>query len=88
MIPVPVVAWGFFYCPFYEGRSEEDMEKDTRKESGKCRVRHWNVWIIFWKRFLHRILLRLSGVLAVMWSLTGCIMTAPCMRNEQGDILW
>lgn len=36
MIPVPVVAWGFFYCPFYEGRSEEDMEKDTRERIRKA----------------------------------------------------
>lgn len=27
------------------------------------------------------------GRLAVMWSLTGCIMTALYMRNEKGGIL-
>lgn len=39
MVPVPVVAWGFFVARpgGYEDRSEEDMAKDTAERIRKAR---------------------------------------------------
>ena len=70
----------------YEGSLEEDVGKDITERVRKAQDKVLEHLDIFWKPFPRRILWKSLDVLAVMWSLTGCIMTALYMRNEQGGI--
>ena len=60
------------------------MKDETKKELRKPKIRYWKVWIIFWKPYPRRILLRSSDVSAVIRSLTGCMMMDLYTRDEHG----